>query len=155
MLAAWGNLRPLPRAALTSGTLMAVGDACCQCIQQTRTQHKQQLKLDLHRTACFGVIGTMATVLARFLTRLAMLCTLWSSTPHSTPHSTAEAAGAEKEQWRQQQQQQGIRNAFFAVAAYSHPTLRPCPLKFDCCNVVPVCNQRRSNPTWPVLLYWF
>jgi hypothetical protein len=78
MLAAWGNLRPLPRAALTSGTLMAVGDACCQCIQQTRTQHKQQkqqLKLDLRRTACFGVIGTMATVLVWF-TKYAMFCTL-------------------------------------------------------------------------------
>lgn len=61
MLAAWGNMRPLPRAALTSGTLMAVGDACCQCIQQKRAQHTQQhpqpIKLDVQRTLRFSVIG--------------------------------------------------------------------------------------------------
>jgi protein Mpv17 len=56
MLAAWGNLRPLPRAALTSGALMAVGDCTCQCIQQ-RLVRKQQQQLDWGRTAKFAVIG--------------------------------------------------------------------------------------------------
>jgi protein Mpv17 len=63
MLAAWGNLPPLPRAALTSCALMAVGDGVCQCIQANRRQQQQDqkqhtpLRLDLGRTAKFGVIG--------------------------------------------------------------------------------------------------
>lgn len=55
MLAAWGNLGPVPRAALTSSTLMALGDVCCQCIQHKRQQ--QPLRVDVGRTARFSLIG--------------------------------------------------------------------------------------------------
>lgn len=49
-----GMLRPLARAALTSGVLLASGDVVCQCIQ------RNQLSLTGHnwtRTARFAVIG--------------------------------------------------------------------------------------------------
>lgn len=55
MALALKKLGPLPRAALTSGTVMALGDAACQAIVQQR--RKQPIQIDLARVARFGVIG--------------------------------------------------------------------------------------------------
>lgn len=44
---------PVARAALTSATVMAAGDALCQSI----ANHRQSKAVDWHRTARFSVIG--------------------------------------------------------------------------------------------------
>lgn len=49
------SLKPIHRAALTSCSLMALGDAACQAIQCQR--NRQPVRVDVARAARFGVIG--------------------------------------------------------------------------------------------------
>eukprot|EP00882_Tetradesmus_deserticola_P004187 GHRQ01004423.1.p1 GENE.GHRQ01004423.1~~GHRQ01004423.1.p1 ORF type:complete len:181 (+),score=35.37 GHRQ01004423.1:187-729(+) len=49
------SLKPIHRAALTSCSLMALGDAACQAIQCQR--NKRHVRIDSARAARFGLIG--------------------------------------------------------------------------------------------------
>lgn len=56
MAAATIGWRPMVRAALTSGTVMAAGDAMCQTIRH-RFAGKRDIKIDLAQSARFGLVG--------------------------------------------------------------------------------------------------